>query len=128
MLGLGNIIQLCAQELYPDPKQFLGFTMCMERDFRHIPQRSLVEDCALEHALDFGKLNECATKDDGGFGIGMLRESVKRTSQAGVTKSCTVRLDDKVYCVRDDGEWKDCPAGPGVNDLIVSIEKLYLSS
>lgn len=82
MLGLGNIIQLCAQELYPDPKQFLGFTMCMERDFRHIPQRSLVEDCALEHALDFGKLNECATKDDGGFGIGMLRESVRRTSQA----------------------------------------------
>ncbi|KAK1829208.1 hypothetical protein QBC39DRAFT_374031 [Podospora conica] len=73
---LGNIIQLCAQELYPDPKQFLGFTMCMERDFRHIPQRSLVEDCALEHALDFDKLNECATKDDGGFGIGMLRESV----------------------------------------------------
>lgn len=81
MLGLGNIIQLCAQELYPDPKQFLGFTMCMERDFRHIPQRSLVEDCALEHALDFDKLNECATKDDGGFGIGMLRESVRRTSQ-----------------------------------------------
>ena len=125
---LGNIIQLCAQELYPDPKQYLGFTMCMERDFRHIPQRSLVEDCALEHALDFDKLNECATKDDGGFGIGMLRHSVKRTTEAGVTKSCTVRLDNKVYCVRDDGEWKDCPTGPGVNDLVIAIEKLYHSS
>jgi hypothetical protein len=122
--------------------------MCMERDFRHIPQRSLVEDCALEHALDFDKLNECATKDDGGFGIGMLRHSVKRTTevraeapkippspghcadeiQAGVTKSCTVRLDNKVYCVRDDGEWKDCPTGPGVNDLVIAIEKLYHSS
>ncbi|KAK5653895.1 hypothetical protein OQA88_7820 [Cercophora sp. LCS_1] len=78
---LGNIIELCAQELYPDPKTFLGFTMCMTRDYRHIPQRSLVEDCALEHAIDFEKLNDCATKDDGAFGVGMLRNSVRRSSQ-----------------------------------------------
>ncbi|KAK0643441.1 hypothetical protein B0T16DRAFT_459585 [Cercophora newfieldiana] len=78
---LGNIIELCAQELYPDPKSFLGFTMCMTRDYKHIPQRSLVEDCALEHALDFDELNQCATKDDGAFGVGMLRKSVKRSSE-----------------------------------------------
>ncbi|KAK0619925.1 hypothetical protein B0T14DRAFT_412592, partial [Immersiella caudata] len=122
---LGNIIELCAQELYPDPKSFLGFTMCMTRDYRHIPQRSLVEDCALEHALDFGELNRCATKDDGGYGVGMLRNSVRRSSEAGVTKSCTVRLDNEIYCVRDDGQWKDCPSGANVNDLLVAIEKLY---
>jgi hypothetical protein len=80
-IGLGNIIELCAQELYPDPKSFLGFTMCMTRDYRHIPQRSLVEDCALEHALDFDELNRCATKDDGGYGVGMLRSSVRRSSE-----------------------------------------------
>lgn len=50
------------------------------------------------------------------------------SKQAGVTKSCTVRLDDKIYCVRDGGEWKECPSGPGVNDLVVEIEKLYRSS
>ncbi|KAK3307564.1 uncharacterized protein B0T15DRAFT_493039 [Chaetomium strumarium] len=55
---LGNIIELCAQRLYPDAKTFLGFTMCLTRDYKHIPQRSLVEDCALEHAIDFSKLND----------------------------------------------------------------------
>ncbi|SPQ25153.1 cbe33a7f-bba7-4ed9-a087-ba18f75c1d7a [Thermothielavioides terrestris] len=80
---LGNIIELCAQRLYPDPKTFLGFTMCLMRDYKHIPQRSLVEDCALEHAIDFNQLNDCATKDDGAFGIGMLRDSVERTAKAG---------------------------------------------
>jgi hypothetical protein len=79
--GLGNIIELCAQKLYPDPKTFLGFTMCLTRDYTRIPQRSLIEDCALEHAIDFNRLNDCATKDNGAFGVGMLRESVQRTSQ-----------------------------------------------
>ncbi|KAK1755824.1 hypothetical protein QBC47DRAFT_446184 [Echria macrotheca] len=77
---LGNIIELCAQELYPDPKTFLGFTMCLTKQYKLIPQRTLVEDCALEHALDFEELNKCATKDDGAFGVGMLRHSVQRTA------------------------------------------------
>lgn len=81
MAGLGNIIELCAQRLYPDPKTFLGFTMCLTRDYKHIPQRGLIEDCALEHAIDFSALNECATKDDGALGVGMLRDSVKRTAE-----------------------------------------------
>jgi len=78
--------------------------------------------------------------------MGMLRSSVRRSSgvygpmnyihyslnaniqQAGVTKSCTVRLNDEIYCVRDDGEWTDCPSGAGVNDLVIAVEKLYRSS
>ncbi|KAK3324307.1 hypothetical protein B0T19DRAFT_443721 [Cercophora scortea] len=78
---LGNIIELCAQKLYPDPKTFLGFTMCLMKEYKQIPQRSLIEDCALEHAIDFGELNDCATKDDGAFGMGMLRDSVRRSSE-----------------------------------------------
>ncbi|KAH8911432.1 hypothetical protein BR93DRAFT_965219 [Coniochaeta sp. PMI_546] len=80
---LGNIIELCAQQLYPDPKTYLGFTMCLTRDYKEIPQRSLIEDCALEHAINFDALNECATKDDGAYGIGMLRGSVRRSSNVG---------------------------------------------
>jgi hypothetical protein len=41
-----------------------------------------------------------------------------------VTLSCTVRLNEKVYCIRDDKEWKQCPQGAGVNDLVIAIEKL----
>ena len=46
-------------------------------------------------------------------------------AQAGVTKSCTIRLDNEIYCIRDGGRWIDCPHGPGVNDLVIAIEKLY---
>lgn len=48
-------------------------------------------------------------------------------AQAGVTKSCTIRLNNSTYCIRDDSQWKDCPSGPGVNDLVLAIEKLYRS-
>ncbi len=54
--------------------------MCLTRDYQHIPQRSLIEDCALEHAIDFNRLNDCATRNDGADGIGMLRGSVQRTA------------------------------------------------
>ncbi|GKT93329.1 gamma interferon inducible lysosomal thiol reductase [Colletotrichum tofieldiae] len=121
---MGNIIELCAAHLYPDPKINLGFTMCLTREYSAIPDRTLVEDCALEHAIDIKALNDCATEDDGGFGVGMLRDSVRRSKNAGVTKSCTVRLNEEFYCIRDDGQWKDCPHGSGVNDLVIAIEKL----
>lgn len=89
---LGNIIELCAATLYPDPKLHLGFTTCMTRDLVHIPEKSLIKGCALEHGIDFKKINDCASKDDGSFGMDLLRQSVSRTAQANVTRSCTVRL------------------------------------
>jgi hypothetical protein len=125
---MGDILELCAAHIYPDPKIYLGFTMCLAKEFEHIPQRGLVEDCALEHAIDFKKLNECATREDGAFGLSLLRNSVQRSGSAGVTKSCTVRLDDKIYCIRDGGQWVDCPHGEGVNDLVIAVEKLYRRS
>ncbi|KAH7353613.1 hypothetical protein B0T11DRAFT_331535 [Plectosphaerella cucumerina] len=55
---MGNIIELCAAKLYPDPKINLGFTMCITRKYRDIPEQSLIEDCALEHAIDIKALND----------------------------------------------------------------------
>ncbi|CEI40201.1 unnamed protein product [Fusarium venenatum] len=125
---MGNIIELCARELYPDPKINLGFIMCLSRDYRDIPGRSLVEDCALESAIDFQQLNECAVKEDGGYGLSLLRHSIKRTADAGVTKSATIRLNGEIYCIRDGGEWSDCPHGSSVNDLLIAIERLRRQS
>ncbi|CAK7273335.1 hypothetical protein SEPCBS57363_005600 [Sporothrix epigloea] len=121
---MGNILELCAHKLNPDPKIYLGFTMCISQDYQHIPDRELIEGCALEHAVDFEALNECATRDDGQYAMNLLRDSVQHTKAVGVTKSCTVRVDNEVYCIRDDGKWTDCPAGPGVRDLIIKIAKL----
>ncbi|KAA8570824.1 hypothetical protein MFRU_011g01180 [Monilinia fructicola] len=125
---MGNILELCSASLYPDPKIYLGFTMCLTRDYKDIPDRSLVEDCALEHGMDFDKLNACTVQDDGGYGMGMLRDSVRRSTEAGVTKSCTVRLNEEIFCIRDGRKWTDCPGGSEPNDLILAVEKLYHQS
>lgn len=80
---MGNILELCAASLYRDPKIYLGFTMCLTRDYQDIPDRDLVEDCALEHGIDFEKLNECAS-DEGGGGAKMLSDSVQRSQDVSL--------------------------------------------
>lgn len=118
---LGNIVELCAAHVYPDPKIYLGFTMCMSRSYSEIPDEELIQDCALEHGIDFNKLNNCVSADDGEMAAGMLRKSVQRSADLGVNKSCTVRVDDKVYCIRDGGEWKDCENGSDPKSLVDDI-------
>jgi len=95
----------------------------MISSFRDIPARSLIENCALEHGVDFSALNACASEE--GKGLGLLRDSVQRSNDAGVKNSCTIRLEEEIRCVRDDGEWKDCAGGSGVEDLIADVERLY---
>lgn len=121
---LGNIIELCAAHLYPDPKIYLGFTMCLSRQYQEIPDRELVEDCALEHGIDMYKINKCAASDEGSLAHDMLKASFNRSAEANVTKSCTVRLDGEVRCVRDGGEWTDCEGGHRVKDLVGDILEL----
>jgi len=86
---LGNIIELCAARLYPEPMLYLGFTMCLTNQYQKIPEMAFVQNCALEHGLSFDKINDCAS-DDSGLGVSMLRDSVTRSSDANVTISCTV--------------------------------------
>lgn len=119
---LGNIIILCAQELYPNRAVIsLGFSNCLLSSYSEIPQREHVENCALEHGIDFDELNSCVS--DVGKGMELLRKSIERSEAAGVRTSCTVRVRGKVWCVRDGGEWKDCVGGHGVDDLVEEILK-----
>ncbi|KAF2396536.1 hypothetical protein EJ06DRAFT_499740 [Trichodelitschia bisporula] len=122
---LGNILELCAAYEYPDPKIYLGFALCMSRKYSDIPAHSLVQNCALEHGMSFDQINDCASREDGSFGIKLLRDSVTRSKDVGATRSCTVRLDERVRCVRDGGEWKDCEGGSSVKSLTGDIEHLY---
>lgn len=122
---LGNILELCAASEYPDPKIYLGFTRCLSLKYSDIPATSLIKDCALEYGIEFEKLNDCASRDDGAYGMGLLRDSVTRSAELGVSTSCTVRLDNKTRCVRDGGKWRDCEDGSKPEDLVRDIEKLY---
>jgi len=120
---LGNLIILCAAKLYPDPKLYLGFANCMISNYKDIPQRELVEGCALEHGLDFQQVNDCIS--DEGEGVDLLRSSIMRSADQNVTKSCTVRLDGEIRCIRDGGVWYDCAGGSSVKDLVRDVRELY---
>lgn len=122
---LGNIIELCAADIYPDPKLYLGFTNCLTLQYQKIPEEGLVKHCAMEHGLDFDKLNDCASRDDGAYGQDLLKSSIQRTADANVTLSCTVRLEGETRCIRDGGEWKDCEGGAKVGTLVKEIERMY---
>lgn len=121
---LGNMVEMCAAELYPDPKIYLGFVMCLTREYPDIPKRKLVADCALEHSMSMWKLDQCLVEDDGAKAIEKLQASFNRTRDAEVTKSCTVRLNGKIRCIRDGGEWKECDGGHEAKDLVADVEKL----
>ena len=123
---LGNMIQLCAARIYPDPKIYLGFTNCMTSSYSQIPNKDLIQNCALEHGVDFERVNKCISEE--GHGSELLRKSMLRSQENNVTKSCTVRLAGKVRCIRDGGKWYDCPGGSGVADLVRDIENLYNKS
>lgn len=102
-----------------------------------------MEDCALEHGINFDALNQCASRqddDEGGgggrddedpdkvSGIALLRRSIQRNLDAGIKKSCTVRVDEQIWCVRDGGLWKDCAEegkGSSVSVLAEEIERLW---
>lgn len=118
---LGNELELCAAHLYPDPKIYLGFTMCLSNSFSEIPSHDLVQECALEHGIDFSRLNQCLSADDGAYGAGLLRKSIQRSAAKNVTKSCTIRVDDQIFCIRDGGVWKDCDHGSDPTSLTDEI-------
>ncbi len=47
--------------------------MCLTREYQKTPERALLEDCALEHGIDFERLNKCTTDDDGQLAVDRLK-------------------------------------------------------
>lgn len=151
---IGNMLMLCAANLPFPPKddnessvtygqtptiRWLGFSNCLISSYQDIPKRTLVEDCALEHGIDFDALNRCASQENDEdpsdkfgdaplSGLALLRESAEHSAKLGVATSCTVRLDETIWCVRDGGVWKNCAKdgeASKVSVLVDEVERLY---
>ncbi|KAL1957408.1 hypothetical protein VTO42DRAFT_6088 [Malbranchea cinnamomea] len=152
---IGNMLILCAANLpFPpsddnalSPSQSgktptvrsVGFANCLLSSYAQIPERALIEDCAAEYGINFAALNHCASRsidiggghggdDDQVSGLKLLRESFMRSAALGIKTSCTLRLDEKVWCVRDGGEWRDCGESEErsqVSTLVEEIERLW---
>ena len=121
---LGDMLALCARDLFPNRTVVsLGFATCLVLSYPRIPDRDLVENCALEHGIGFEALNACVSED--GKGSDLLRASVGRSADAGVVKSCTVRVAGKIWCIRDGGQWKECDGGSEPEDLVAEVKRHY---
>ncbi|PGH07011.1 hypothetical protein GX51_02051 [Blastomyces parvus] len=152
---VGNMLMLCAANLPFPPGsktqnktpvvRSLGFANCLLASYTKIPERELVEDCALEFGLDFGALNACVSRQvdeaddkragiddpdkDKISGLALLRTDFKRNAALGIKKSCTVRVNEKIWCIRDGHEWKDCqPHGDETSTLVDEINRLHDNS
>ncbi|OGM47349.1 GILT family thiol reductase [Aspergillus bombycis] len=99
----------------------LDFNAFVLSDFERVSDKGLIEECAQEHNVDYEKIGDCANSEEG---LELLISSVARSVAVNAKASCTVRVDDKVWCVRHTYEWK-CPPGRGVvENLVREIKKL----
>ncbi|KAL4893550.1 hypothetical protein BDV59DRAFT_177585 [Aspergillus ambiguus] len=138
---IGDSLILCAENLpfkpddASDPIRMptirsLGFANCLLSTYQKVPAQPLVQDCAAEHGIDFDALNACASRQEDDpkrgelSGLALLRESAVHNARLGIKTSCTVRLDEKLWCVHDDGVWRDCAKGADGSTVPVLVEEV----
>ena len=129
---LGNMLHLCGARLStppapPPPARYAGFSACLLRDYARVADEAFVRGCAAQGLAGarFDDVNACVSDLGEHGGLRLLEDSVARSAAAGVRRSCTVRVEGRTVCVRDGGEWKDCPGGSGVDDLVRAIEEAH---
>ncbi|KAF3156871.1 hypothetical protein TWF106_004058 [Orbilia oligospora] len=121
---LGDMLELCAYELHKDrPQMWLGFINCMGQNYQNIPQDAYVSNCASEYGLSFDQLERCAASEDENRGMELLRASARRAIDQGISTSCTVTVNGKTVCVRDNGQWKGCTGSK--DDLVQEVQHAY---
>ena len=121
---LGDMLELCAYELHKDrPQMWLGFINCMGQNYQEIPQDAHVSNCASEYGLSFEQLERCAASEDENRGMELLRASARRAIDRGISTSCTVTVNGRTVCVRDDGQSKGCTGSK--EDLIQEVQHAY---
>eukprot|EP00878_Enallax_costatus_P002079 GHUV01002246.1.p1 GENE.GHUV01002246.1~~GHUV01002246.1.p1 ORF type:complete len:230 (+),score=58.23 GHUV01002246.1:101-790(+) len=47
----------------------------------------------------------------------VIASDFAQTAALGVSTSCTIQVEGNTVCVRDGGEWKECPAGTDTKDF-----------
>lgn len=139
-LGWGNIHQLCVQhilrpsragkdfDLSPSQAQrkVWDFVQCQNYDgVPSIGKVGLARQCLSTirgPRWEEDGVRECA---EGSLGRKLLRRSVEESKRRQITKSATIQLDGKTICIRDGGEWQDCPGGHETNDFLREIETVW---
>ena len=118
----GNRQQLCAQLLSsaaPLSLQYLNFTSCQAQSYRNVPDNAAT--CAKQSGFDADKLQSCVSS----VGQQLLFDSVNYSRSRNQSTSCTVLIENSLWCIRDGGAWKQCNEGTDANSLITAVCKRY---
>ena len=119
---VGNRQQLCAQLLssaQPLSLQYLNFTTCQSASYRDVPNNAAA--CAKQSGFDLTQLQACVDS----VGQQLLYESAAYSRQRNQSVSCTVLLDNDMWCVRDGGQWKQCSGGSDAGSFVTAVCNKY---
>uniref|UniRef100_A0A383VLZ6 Uncharacterized protein n=1 Tax=Tetradesmus obliquus TaxID=3088 RepID=A0A383VLZ6_TETOB len=111
----GNLQQLCVQlhsKWYQRYDWLYKFVLCENKQgIDAIGTFTTAASCLKEIGMPVAagtKMMGCM------YGPGhdeLLQQDMHNTAALGVATSATIQVDGNTICVRDGGEWKDCPAG-----------------
>jgi hypothetical protein len=138
----GNIHQLCMidalrpskagkrYDIGPSEAQRIwwDFVQCENYNgLKRIGEESLAKQCiqaigGVPHWESDG-VEDCAIGERGRV---LLKDSIDRVEEHGITNSATLQIEGETVCIRDNGQWKDCTAGHETSDWVRQIEKAYL--
>ncbi|KAH7102904.1 hypothetical protein BKA62DRAFT_697977 [Auriculariales sp. MPI-PUGE-AT-0066] len=125
-----NVLELCAIAIEPPPPTDEGaswrpawwdFVLCNNGAGRYgVGEPEVAAACAMKTGIALDRVMECVNSD---WGRRLHLESIKTAESLGIAKSCTILINGKVACLRDDHSWKDCKGGSKVNDFVRAIRK-----
>jgi hypothetical protein len=76
-----NIVQLCVQDSYPDPKKWFEFILCQNEDLYSMPSELHIRTCSNRLGIDYDMVKQCVK---GPRGRELFLESVQKKDEARV--------------------------------------------
>jgi len=117
----GDKQQLCVQSL-TSQTNLIKFLQCQSSRMENIPNNG--EQCvklAAGDSLKWSDVQTCVTSNKAND---LMHQALERTQAASVTKSCTIHLNGKHWCMHD-GSWIRCSEGHDEMSLIKAICSRY---
>ncbi|EXX75002.1 hypothetical protein RhiirA5_352525 [Rhizophagus irregularis] len=118
----GNIQELCFQEVNSNQLTFFNYLMCIHRSFDRIGSHEWAKQCSEEVGQDYDPIDKCVNSDTG---LNLFIKSVQKSKANQANVSCTIFIDGHKRCIRDGGDWYDCPDGNSDKDFVKSIKNAY---
>jgi len=115
---LGDLQQVCAKHYYAKNYTWWNFLLCEDQTQENIPDNG--PQCASLNGMNSSQINNCVNSPEG---KSLLLNSITYTQQRNVDVSCTIWIQNQLFCVHDE-YWKNCRTHD-VNGIVQYICQSY---